>query len=125
MSGFVIRRLLVTVPVVFCALSLLFLLFFLVPGDPVDMLAGAGGQRAVTASVRHNIEEKYGFNDPIAVQFVHYWGRTVTGDLGTSYKSNASVNDIVARTTVASARLAFWAIIIEIVFGISGGILSA
>ena len=65
MGGFVARRVFVTIPVVFCALSLLFLLFFLVPGDPVDTLAGGGGERAVSESVRRNIEEKYGFDDPV------------------------------------------------------------
>jgi len=123
--GFVFRRTLVAIPVVFCALSLLFFLFFLVPGDPVDMLAGAGGQRAVSASIRSNIEAKYGLDQPVIVQFGNYWKRTLSGDLGDSYKNNASVNDIVARTMVASARLAFWAILIEVLFGISAGILSA
>src|SRR5262245_39960332 len=118
MGGFITRRVLVTIPVVFCALSLLFFLFFLVPGDPVDTLAG-GAERAVSESVRHNIEEKYGFNDPVPVQFANYWKRTATGDLGQSYKTSQSVNDIVKRTAVASARLAFWAIMIEILIGIS------
>jgi ABC-type dipeptide/oligopeptide/nickel transport system permease component len=125
MGGFVLRRVLVTIPVVFCALSLLFLLFFLVPGDPVDTLAGGGGQRAVSESVRHNIEEKYGLNQPVANQFANYWGRTLTGDLGTSYKTNTPVNETVKRTMVASARLAFWAICIEVLIGISAGVLSA
>ncbi len=125
MGAFIVRRVLVTIPVIFCAISLLFLLFFLVPGDPVDTLAGGGGQRAVSESVRHNIEEKYGLNKPIPAQFVGYWQRTATGDLGISYKNNQSVNDIVGRTMVASFRLAFWAICIEVLIGISAGILSA
>jgi ABC-type dipeptide/oligopeptide/nickel transport system permease component len=124
MTGFIVRRLLVTVPVVFCALSLLFCLFFIVPGDPAEVLAG-GGERAISESLRHNIEEKYGFNDPRPVQFVHYWKRTLSGDLGESYKSNVDVSTIVGKTLQASARLAFWAILIEVTFGISAGVLSA
>src|SRR4051794_39759378 len=121
MGGFVLRRVLVTIPVVFFALSLLFFLFFLVPGDPVDTLAGGGGQRAVSQSIRDNIEAKYGLDDPVAQQFGNYWKRTVTGDLGTSYKNNSPVSDIVKRTMVASFRLAFWAICIEVLIGISAG----
>jgi ABC-type dipeptide/oligopeptide/nickel transport system permease component len=125
MTAFVIRRLLVTIPVVFCALSLLFILFFLVPGDPVEVIAGGASGRALTPSLRHNIEVKYGFDQPKPQQFVSYWQRLLTGDLGTSYKSDAEVSTIIGRTAAASGRLAFWAIIIEIVIGIASGVLSA
>lgn len=124
MAPLVIRRLLITIPVVFCALSLLFVLFFLVPGDPVENLAGGEG-RAIPEATRHNIEVKYGFDKPRPQQFVDYWKRLLSGDLGISYKTNTDVTDIVVPTAVASGRLAFWAILIEISFGIGAGVLSA
>jgi ABC-type dipeptide/oligopeptide/nickel transport system permease component len=124
MAAFVLRRLAVTVPVVFCALSLLFMLFFLVPGDPVETLAGGSG-RTLTPTLRHNIEAKYGLDQPKPAQFVAYWRRTLSGDLGRSYKSDSDVSTIVGRTATSSARLAFWAILIEIFLGIGAGVLSA
>jgi ABC-type dipeptide/oligopeptide/nickel transport system permease component len=124
MAGFVVRRVLVTIPVVFCALSLLFLLFFMVPGDPVETLAGGSG-RALTPTLRHNIEVKYGLDRPKPAQFIAYWERTLAGDLGRSYKSDTDVSTIIGRTASASGRLAFWAIIIEVVIGISAGVVSA
>jgi ABC-type dipeptide/oligopeptide/nickel transport system permease component len=125
MTAFVVRRLLVTIPVVFCALSLLFVLFFIAPGDPVEKLAGGGDGRKVTATLRHNIEVKYGFDKSLPEQFTRYWQRMLSGDFGTSYKSNTEVSTIVGKTAVASARLAFWAILIEVFIGIGAGVLSA
>jgi ABC-type dipeptide/oligopeptide/nickel transport system permease component len=122
---FFVRRLLVTIPVIFCTLSLLFLLFFVIPGDPVERMAGGGDGRNVSATLRRNVERKYGFDKSKPEQFVRFWQRLGTGDLGTSYKSNTEVSTIVGRTAVASARLAFWAILIEIFIGIGAGVLSA
>lgn len=125
MSRYVARRLLVTIPVVWVALSLLFVLFFVVPGDPVDLIAGAGGSRAVSDTVRASIEARYGLDQPWYVQYAGYWGRLLTGDLGESYASRRSVGSIVAATATASARLAIWAVLFEVLLGITAGVLSA
>ena len=124
MTGYVIRRLLLVIPVVWGALTILFILFFIVPGDPVELMAGASG-RAVPEATRTAIEEEFGFNDPIIVQYVDFWKRTLTGDLGTSYASRRPVSDILGETFPNSLRLAIWAIFIETVIGISVGVLSA
>lgn len=125
MGAFVAKRLLVTIPVVWAALTLLFALFFLLPGDPVELIAGGGGARAVSESVRANVEARYGLDQPWYEQYAAYWGRTLTGDLGESYASRRSVTSILADTAVASARLALWAVAFEVLIGISAGVLSA
>lgn len=125
MLSYIIRRLVIAIPVVWGALTLLFLLFIVVPGDPVDQIAGGGGQRAVTPEVRANVERRYGLDQPVVVQYGRYLGNVVTGDLGESYASRRSVNDILGERAPASLRLAFWAIIIEILIGIAAGVLSA
>lgn len=125
MGPFVARRLLITLPVVWAALTLLFALFFVLPGDPVELIAGGGGTRAVSESVRANIEARYGLDEPWYQQYAAYWGRTLTGDLGESYASRRSVGSILGATAVASARLAIWAVALEVVLGITAGVLSA
>jgi oligopeptide transport system permease protein len=122
--GYVLRRLALLVPTVFLALSFLFFVFFLLPGDPAELLAG-GGTRSVDQGVVDRINERYGLDDPILVQFKDYWTRTVQWDLGESFLNGRSVNDILGERAVASLRLGFWAILIEIVVGISVGLLSA
>jgi len=124
MGAYVTRRLLLLIPTVVGAVTLLFVLFFVMPGDPAQLIAG-GGDRAIPESVRTQIKARYGLDKSIPEQYVSYWGRVATGDLGESFKSREPVTEIIARTAPASARLAFWAVVIESVVGISVGIYSA
>ena len=124
MTSYIIRRVLLIIPTVFLALSFLFFLFFLLPGNPAELLAG-GNNRTVDPGVIERAEARYGLDKPIPVQFVKYWNRTIRWDLGDSYQNNRSVNEILGEHAVASLRLGIWAILIEIVVGISIGIVSA
>jgi ABC-type dipeptide/oligopeptide/nickel transport system permease component len=124
MTSFIIRRLLQIIPTVFVALSFLFFIFFLLPGDPASLIAG-GAERNPDPGQLERIEERYGFNDPILTQFTDYWQRTIQWDLGESFLTNRNVNDILGEKAVASVRLAIWAIIIEIIVGIAVGLVSA
>ena len=124
MASYIIRRLLLLIPTVFFALSFLFMLFFVLPGDPASLIAG-GGERTPNPITVQQVTERYGFDDPLPTQFANYWKRTIQWDLGTSYINNRSVNDILGEKAVNSLRLGIWAIIIEIIVGISVGLLSA
>jgi ABC-type dipeptide/oligopeptide/nickel transport system permease component len=124
LTSFIIRRVLLLIPTVIGALSFLFFLFFLLPGDPATLIAG-GGDRTIDPGVIERIQARYGFDQPILVQFAEYWARTLQWDLGESFLNRRSVNDILGERAVASLRLAIWAIIIEIVIGITVGLISA
>jgi oligopeptide transport system permease protein len=123
-TGYLLRRVFALIPTVFGALSFLFFIFFLLPGDPATLIAG-GGDRSVNPGVVERINERYGLDDPVWEQFTDYWGRTVQWDLGESFLNRRSVNELLGERAVASVRLGLWAIIIEIVVGISVGLLSA
>jgi ABC-type dipeptide/oligopeptide/nickel transport system permease component len=123
-TGYIVRRLFLLVPTIVGALSFLFFIFFLLPGDPASLIAG-GADRTVDPGVLQRIEERYGFDDPVPEQFINYWKRTVRWDLGDSFLTRESVNDILGERAVASLRLAIWAIIIEVLIGISVGLISA
>jgi oligopeptide transport system permease protein len=121
-GGYVVRRALLAVPVVWGALTLLFVLFFLLPGDPVSQMAG---DRSPTPATRRVIEHRYGLDRPWYVQYGRYWARLARGDLGTSFRQNRSVNAIVRETAPASLRLATWALLVEVVIGVTAGVVSA
>src|SRR4051812_2241745 len=125
MGGYILRRTLLVVPVVWGAITILFLIFFIVPSDPVDQIAGGGGARAVSPAIRANIEAKFGLDKPWYEQYGKYLDRVAHGDLGTSYRSNRDVNTILSEAAPASLRLGIWAVIIEILIGVSAGIVSA
>jgi ABC-type dipeptide/oligopeptide/nickel transport system permease component len=124
MTSYIIRRLLQILPTVFVALSFLFFIFFLLPGDPASLIAG-GAERNVDPGVLERVEARYGLGDPIPEQFVNYWQRTLQWDLGESFLTRESVNEMLGRKAVASVRLAIWALLIEIVVGLAVGLLSA
>jgi ABC-type dipeptide/oligopeptide/nickel transport system permease component len=122
-AGYVLRRTLLVVPVVWGAVSVLFVVFFLLPGDPVELMSG--GERAVNAETRAAIEAKYGLDRPWYEQYGRFWSRVAQGDLGVSFSQGRSVNAILGETAPASVRLAFWAVLIEVLIGVTAGVLSA
>jgi ABC-type dipeptide/oligopeptide/nickel transport system permease component len=124
MTSYIIRRLLLIIPTVFFALSFLFFLFFTLPGDPARLIAG-GADRNIDSGVIDRINDRYGLDEPLLTQFKDYWSRTIQWDLGESFLNRRSVNDILGEKAVNSVRLGIWAILIEIVVGISVGVLSA
>jgi ABC-type dipeptide/oligopeptide/nickel transport system permease component len=124
MTAYITRRVLLIIPTVFFALSFLFFLFFTLPGDPVTLIAG-GADRNPNPITIQQVTERYGFDDPLVVQFKDYWVRTVKWDLGESFQTRRSVNELLGEKAVNSLRLSIWAIIIEIVVGIGVGLVSA
>ncbi len=124
MTAFIIRRIASLLLVLWGAVTLLFFLFFLLPNDPAELIAG-GANKNPDPQVVENVREKYGFNEPIIVQYGKYLGRLVTFDFGTSYRDGTSVNEIIKDKAPASLRLAFWAIAIETVIGVGAGVLAA
>lgn len=124
MPSYILRRLLLLIPTIFVALSFLFFLFFLLPGDPVDLIVG-GAERTPDPGVVARARARYGLDKPILIQFRDYWMRTLRWDLGESFLNGRSVNEILGERAVNSARLSIWAILIEIVVGIGVGLVSA
>ncbi len=122
MTTYIVRRVLQLLLVVWGALTIIFFLFFTLPGDPTELLLGSEKANPVA---RELVAERYGLNDPILVQYGNYLLRVVTGDLGESFKDRTSVNEVLERTLLASLRLGFWALVFEITLGIATGIYSA
>jgi oligopeptide transport system permease protein len=121
---FVVRRLLQMVLVFFGATIILFSALFLF-GNPVNNLTGSG--KARTPAVIQTLSEKYSLDKPIYVQYYKYVeGLVVRFDLGTSYRQqNRQVAKILPPKLANTAKLALFAIIIEIIVGIAAGVISA
>ena len=124
MTSYIIRRVLIIIPTVFVAISFLFFLFYALPGDPATLIAG-GADRNPNPIQIQQIVERYGLNDPIMVQFFHYWKDVLSGNLGESFQRGQSVNEILIDKAPNSLRLGVWAFLVEVVVGISVGLYSA
>ena len=122
MASYLIRRLGLALLVVWGAVTIMFVMFFVIPGNTLDILSG---QKIVQPEIRRNIEKEWGLQKSVTGQYFHYWNRVLHGDLGKSYSNNRSVNELFKQRAANSARLAFWALAIEIVFGIGIGVIAA
>ncbi|GAA0372881.1 ABC transporter permease [Bacillus horti] len=121
MIKFIVRRLIQLIPVLVGISILVFSLMHLIPGDPAIVIAG---ESAPPQQVE-NLRERLGLNDPVPVQYFKYMGNLLTGDLGTSIRSNQPVwNEIQARIGITVA-IAFYSTILSVFLGLIFGIISA
>ena len=121
MLQFLVRRLLLLLPVMLGILLITFAIVRLIPGDPcVTML----GERA-TPEKCDAFMERYGLNDSILEQFGRYIINIVTGDLGNSLRFGRPVVTIIAERLPMTIELTFCAMIFSTFFGILLGVISA
>ena len=125
MGTFILRRLLQLLFVLWGGATLLFILFYLVGGNPAERMASGGGARNPDPQVVANLEARLGLDKSKPQQYVSYLSNIVRGDLGESFRTREPVVDIAKRRAPTSFRLAFWAVIIEATVGIGSGMLSA
>src|SRR5918999_1219878 len=113
MLRFVVRRLLLLVPILLGLSILLFLWVRALPGGPAVALLG---ERATPEAVEE-INELYGFNQPLFVQYFTWAGRLLSGDFGQSIQTRAPVIEEFLRRLPATLELSFLAIIIAVGIG--------
>jgi ABC-type dipeptide/oligopeptide/nickel transport system permease component len=116
-----IRRILLTLPVIWVVVSVVFLLIHLVPGDPIAQMLGEGANSADITALRH----AYGFDAPLSQQYVHYWHGILHGDLGQSLRLHDSVTHLVLQRYPYTLALTLAALLIGIAVSVPSGILSA
>ena len=122
MTGFLLRRALGVVPVLWAVVTVIWVILFVLPGDPAAILAG--GFRA-DPQVLARIRAEWGLDDPAPRQYLHYIGRLARGDLGESYLQGRPVARIVAEALPATVVLAISALLIAAVAGVGMGLVSA
>jgi peptide/nickel transport system permease protein len=118
---FAVRRLLLLVPILIGLSILVFLWIRALPGGPAQSLLG---ERATESTVRE-IEEQYGLDDPIHVQYFRYVENVVRGDFGTSIRSRRPVSDELGERFPATIELALAAMLFSVLLGIPLGFFAA
>jgi oligopeptide transport system permease protein len=120
MFHFIIRRLIVTVPMVLIVVTLTWALIRLAPGNFYS------GEKKLPASIEKNIRAKYGLDLPWYVQYGKVMANVVRLDFGNSLRyENETVNDILRRTVPVSAAIGTCAYLLALVVGILFGTLAA
>ncbi|HEX8097478.1 MAG TPA: hypothetical protein VF507_05555, partial [Pyrinomonadaceae bacterium] len=120
MLRFIVRRMLVTVPMVLIVVTLTWGLIRLAPGNFYS------GEKKLPPAVEKNLREKYGLNRPWYVQYGHVIWNTVRLDFGTSLKyEGQTVNSILGRTVPVSATLGLLAYLLALAVGLVAGVVAA
>jgi len=118
---FVLRRLLLTVPVLLGVLFVVMLTMDLIPGDPVQLMLGDAASKENVARFREHL----GLDRPLVVRYVRYIGHVMTGDLGRSIQQNRPVVDELGDAWPATLQLTVAALLLAAVVGVATGIVSA
>jgi peptide/nickel transport system permease protein len=120
--GYVLRKALVTVPLLAVITLLVFGMRALVPGDPIEiMMMGQAADRETLEQMRRDL----GWDRPLLVQYADYVGGLVTGDLGRSVQNGRPVADDLAARYPLTIVLAVASLAVAVTLGLGLGVLAA
>ena len=122
MLVFVIRRLLVFIPMLLFLSFVTFVLSYYGPGDPIRLIMG---ENWTSDEVYESLRHQYGLDRPLLVQFGDYLWHALQGDFGRSYIQRVSVGELIGNALPVSAQLTLAAIVLIGVVGIGLGIVAA
>jgi ABC-type dipeptide/oligopeptide/nickel transport system permease component len=118
---FLMRRLLQAIPVLIGVSVGVFLMLHLVPGDPAEIVAGQMASREDVENVRRAL----GLDRPLLEQYVHFAGRALTGDFGTSFRTGRPVSEEILARYGNTLLLGSVALLIAVIVGGLAGIVAA
>ncbi|KAB2492536.1 ABC transporter permease [Priestia endophytica] len=121
MITYIIRRLLMLVPVLVGLSLIVFFMIRAIPGNPAQVILG----QLATKEAIDSLTKELGLNEPWYTQYFHYIGNLLTGDLGESLRTKNPISEELWPYLTATLELSLVAIIIAIVVGVNAGIISA
>lgn len=121
LGGFMLRRLASIIPTLIFVSIIVFSLQQLIPGDPAIAMAGD----ELNDEAVQEIRVKYGFDQPLYVQYFKWIGNVAVGDFGASYRNKMEVLDLILTKLPVTLQLAVFSMIVALVIGIPTGIIAA
>ncbi|GAB6084898.1 nickel ABC transporter permease [Alkaliphilus crotonatoxidans] len=121
MHKYILRRLLLLIPVMIGVTFIVFTMMYFTPGNPARIMLGESAPAHEVAK----LEEELGLNDPFIVQFGRYVSNAVRGDIGRSYQTKRPVMDEILSRFPATLKLTALGVLVAVVLGIPTGIISA
>jgi peptide/nickel transport system permease protein len=121
MTTYILRRLVLSIPVLFGILFATFALARLIPGDPCRAMLGEKATKVVCDEFNH----RHGLDKPIVVQFGVYVSEIAQGDFGNSFRYSKPITALLMERLPTTLELAFAALLIAVIIGIPLGVISA
>jgi peptide/nickel transport system permease protein len=119
--AFLVRRLLLTLPILFIVSVVCFSLINLIPGDPATVILGP----EASEQAKEQMRERLGLNKPIVVQYVDWLGGVLHGDLGKSLVDGTPVSQLILQRLPVTLELALGTFMVSLTIAVVAGILSA
>ena len=120
MSRYILKRLLMMIPVVIGVIVLVFTIMYLTPGDPAEIMLGESATPEQLAAKRAEL----GTDQPYLVQLGNYIKKLVLhGDLGTSYTTGQSVTSEIVAKFPTTFKLAFMSVVVAVIIGVTAGVI--
>ncbi len=120
MLGYILRRILQSIPVILVVVTATFFMVRAAPGGPFDE------ERSVPPEVMQSLNARYNLDAPLWQQYTDYLGNLLRGDFGPSFRfANRSVNEIIAAGFPVTLELSLYAILVALVVGLFSGILAS
>src|SRR5215216_6631199 len=120
---YLLRRLALSVLVLFGVSILIFTIVRLLPGDVIDMMIGTEGN--MSANQQRVVRERYGLNDTWPVQYVRWMGGILQGNLGTSFRTGQEILPLLAARLPTTLELAILSVVLSSAIAIPLGVISA
>jgi len=121
MLKFIIRRVLLMIPILLGVSLVTFIIVRSIPGDPVRVLLGADARS--TPEQIENIRRAYGLDQPLPVQYIKWLGHVVTGDLGQSLRTGRPLTQELGMRLPVTAQLTVFAAILGTIPAVLFGVL--
>lgn len=118
-AKYIIKRILLALVTMFLICFITFFAMNAIPGGPFN------GEKAKSEAVLQVLNERYGLDQPVGVQFVNYMKNILHGDFGVSLKNGRDISSIISTRFAVSAKLGLMAILLALVFGIVLGAIAA
>jgi ABC-type dipeptide/oligopeptide/nickel transport system permease component len=118
---YLLRRIVLAIPVLLGVATLVFSLIHLVPGDPAQAMLGEGASPQDVAELRKTL----GLDRPLLTQYGVFLRRAVVGDLGVSFRTGQPVVTMIVERVPATAELAFAAMAVAVIIALPLGIVAA
>jgi peptide/nickel transport system permease protein len=123
MGRYLLRRLLLLIPVLFGVSLLVFALIHAIPGDAT--LIAIGTDTRITEEQRERVRKSYGLDQPLPVQYAKWMGHVLQGDLGKSLRTRRPLTDELQLRLPVTTQLATMAAVMAIALAIPIGVLAA
>lgn len=121
MAAYIVRRLVQAIPVLLLISAIVFIVTYLIPGDPAMVVLGQGASEAALEAMR----ERLRLNDPLPVRYVTWLEDVLRGDLGNSILSRQAVTTLIGRALPITLYLSLFSMLIAVLTSIPLGTISA